>query len=111
MGIGDSGCGTRRTFTSKCGTIDVKKGPSAATPCEWLVDVPHGHVINLTFVEFSIEDKGMNCVWNYHVLLLQITADAMIVEMVAIVEFNLLIANLDIYAFARITVSVSIKMK
>ena len=31
---------------------------------------------------------------------------AMIVEMVAIIEFNLLIPNLDIYAFARITVKV-----
>ena len=56
-GSGDSGCGTLHTFTSDCGTIDVKQGPGAAT-CEWLIEVPLGHVINITFVHFDIEYTG-----------------------------------------------------
>ena len=60
-GNGDSGCGTLRTFTSDCGTIDVKQGPGAAT-CEWLIEVPLHHVINITFVQFDIEFTGNNAV-------------------------------------------------
>ena len=59
MGLGDSGCGTRRTFTSECGAIDVKKGPDINTACEWLIDVPEGKLVNLTFHDFTIEDTGM----------------------------------------------------
>ena len=56
--MGDSGCGTLHTFTSDCGTIDVKQGPENGASCEWVIDVPPAHIINLTFIEFNIENTG-----------------------------------------------------
>ena len=58
LGVGDSGCGTRQTFTSTCGQIEVKDGPDTDT-CEWNIIAPSGNIINVTFTHFSIEDTGL----------------------------------------------------
>ena len=61
MGTGDSGCRTRRQFQSNCGKINVQNGPLEGATCEWVISVQQGHVINITFENFDIQDTG-----NFH---------------------------------------------
>ena len=58
IGIGDSGCGIGRVFTANCGHIHVMSGPTPNSFCDWQISVPEGHVINVTFTEFNIEDTS-----------------------------------------------------
>lgn len=58
-GTGDSGCGTRKYFTSSCGRILVATAVTTdRNYCEWIIDPAQGMVVNLTFNEFNIPDTG-----------------------------------------------------
>ena len=66
QGSGDSGCGTRRQFTSTCGSIDIQHGPSpGVATCVWDIEVPTGHVINITFTQFAVQYTGRIPVLRY----------------------------------------------
>ena len=56
LGLGASGCGTRREFTSLCGEIYVTQGPMPGALCEWQIALPAGNLVNLTFTQFSLPD-------------------------------------------------------
>jgi len=59
LGVGTSGCNTRRYFGSRCGNIDITSGPSTdVAACHWSIDVAAGFVVNLTFLQFHTHDSG-----------------------------------------------------
>ena len=59
LGLGNSGCQTRRFFTYKCGMIDVTLSPLNTNDyCQWSISVDDGYFIKLTFEAFNIPDIG-----------------------------------------------------
>ncbi|CAD5116857.1 DgyrCDS5699 [Dimorphilus gyrociliatus] len=64
LGIGNSGCGTKRSFTSKCGSFEVDQKSERST-CDWLITTDTNHKINVSFIQFNIPDGGRDCSSNY----------------------------------------------
>ena len=56
-GTGESGCDTPRTFTTDCGGVEISDGPREGE-CSWAISVKRGFYVNVTLVQFTIEDTG-----------------------------------------------------